>query len=247
MPQTDLEALRQRWQTETKGSRTTSSDRLRAALDAGASTTGTPDSRLRRGLAFDIGVKVGLLAGLIAVYIAVYPVQVGRSESIEALLSIGAVLVLTIIGQLRAIVRVPRFEPHRQSALETHRTLLAYYNGPGALMVGLQSLTAPLFFLVGSTAYLILKYGTIPERAIDDWVVLGAGTLLALLIHLIPLWVVHQRQRRHIQANLDELEDGDLDRRRVERYRRGTIHLLRTLSLLALLGIVLLLILLLGA
>ena len=234
----DLDSAKLAWQSKSYAS--TDSEQVRqleACLYSSERRSGllSPpglDARLRRAAMLDLGLKASLLFASVLAFV-VFDASAGHSL---LLVAVGVILAASLAVQWRMFSAIPRIDPGQSSALEIHRSLLEYYDSHGRLSALIQALTAPLFFVVGSSFYLLVKYGALPEPALDDRIVFWSGATIAFLLGFVPLLFVHERQRRYLAANVGELESETLDPARVERYRSGTRRLALALAVLLIAG-----------
>ena len=184
--------------------------------------------------------RIVLKAVLLLASLLTFAAFDASAEHLMLFLAVGGVLAASLAVQWRMLSAIPTIDPGQSSTLEIHRLLLGYYASYGRLAAFIQALNAPVFFVLGSSLYLFIKYGAVPDPGLDDRIVFWTGATLAFLMGLVPLLFVHERQRRHLAANLAELESETLDPSRIERYRSATQRLAVVLALLLLAGAVVL-------
>ena len=240
MTDVDLETFKKSWQDHHRSAAPTRDDDALTAMLA--SVPGTLDAQLRRSAWVDAAMKGLLLLSAVAICVLYRPAGPGAALVFAAI----GVSGLGLLAQLLLLPLVPKLDLAGSSTIQVHRTLLRYFQRFGLVSALVHSLTAPLLFVVGSTIYRFAKYGAVPTLDSDDLLVVGLGTMLAFMLHFLPLRWLQKHQQRYLQITLDELERDEVNPARVSAYRgardRWTRVLLACLALgLALIVAVLLL------
>lgn len=190
-------------------------------------------SRYRRSISFDVIIKVVLALGF-AILALLIPNKIIKIIHLTLLvISCGMIIwewkiyhnffmTMGNVGQTLSVIK---------KHLELHRI---YFRS-----VFIIALSAPLFFISGSTFYLYVKYGALPELQADDFIVFGAGIVLSFVLSAFSQARQATLQVREWEACLVELEDDDpvTSLKAIGGYRKRQLSKLIIISILSLVGI----------
>ncbi|MCB0665994.1 MAG: hypothetical protein KDC80_09245 [Saprospiraceae bacterium] len=189
-------------------------------------------SRYRRSISFDMMLKVVLALGF-AILALLIPNQIIKIVNVT-LLVISCVMIIwewkiyesyfmTMhnVGQTLSVIK---------KHLELHRI---YFRS-----VFIIAFSAPLFFISGSTFYLYMKYGSLPDLRADDFIVFSAGVVLSFVLSAFSQARQATSQVREWEACLVELQEDNpiTSLAAIGDYRKRQLRKLIIISILSLVG-----------
>lgn len=231
MTDVDLDEFKRQWKGRAGIALSPLNDsQLSACLRSASRTLG---SRLLRSAWFDFALKAALLASSFVAFV----ISSGAREAIELFLVVWLACAVGLVAQARLLAAIPRLKLGDSTAVDVHRKLVDFYERNALTATLVQSMTGPLLLVIGSMLFFLGKYAGFPDFDPLDFLVFGSGTLLSFALSFFPLRAINEHQRRHVTANLKELQGGSLDEERISAHRSGSKRVFLTLSILLLFGL----------
>ncbi|MEE4330415.1 MAG: hypothetical protein V2J10_06070 [Wenzhouxiangella sp.] len=231
MADIDLDDFKRQWKGHAEVAFSPLNDaQLSACLRSASRTVG---SRLLRSAWFDLALKAAILVTSIVAFV----ISSGAREAIVPFVMVWSVCAFGLVAQVRLLAAIPRLNLGDSTAVDVHRKLVEYYQRNSLMATIVQSITAPLLFVTGSMLFFLGKYVGFPDFDPLDLLVFGGATLLSFALSFFPLRAINEHQRRHVTANLEELQGEALDAERINAHRSGSKRAFLMLSILLLFGL----------
>ncbi|MEJ2006123.1 MAG: hypothetical protein P8X57_14435 [Cyclobacteriaceae bacterium] len=204
MDTNDLQKLRDAWRNEAAfGMDKLTSGEIRQYL-----TRSSTDIRVlfRKGLLIDLLLKTLLLISLLAL-VLIFPVQAIAGYVI----TLSMVLILSIWWQWRILQKIPNPDKENKSVTAGLSEYIQFYYTHYVRSVYVGALSAPIFFIIGSTFYFLFKYQAIPAFQLEDVLVFSSGILLSFGVSLFVQLKFYQFRIGQLENTLLEAEEDSLD------------------------------------
>jgi hypothetical protein len=149
-------------------------------------------------------------------------------------------ILLIIIGaawQVHVLSKLPTSIGHLNLS-ETLQRYLDFYYQYYQRSVFIAALSAPLFFIIGSNHYMLIKYQEIPVLQADDLVVLSSGILVSYGLSLLSQHNFTSFRIRQVEQTLDDLREERMYEVRISKYKTRMKKLTMLLGISLIIGII---------
>lgn len=191
----------------------------------------------RLGILFDIGYKSTVLVMLIVLILILdyqYPFQI----IIALLIAVTCALIFLESRYLKKLTEIKETE----SVIENLKEKLKYLKTTFKKFIFVGGLSNPLLFIAGMFLYDHFKYGAVQARTPSDDLILYIMLVFSYLLSVFGQWPFYKNHVKELQESIDTLDDVKIASIKIEEARKRRIRFIIVSSILALIGILLLLI-----
>lgn len=171
----------------------------------------------RRGLVFDIIIKMALLISFVILTVAA-PSQVFINYKSVILIII---IISGLFWQFKVLRKISYYRDRSSNAINRLRDYISYYHKYYFSSIYVGALSSPLFFLVGSMYYLFNKYKGIPRFETDDFIVLSLGVILSFGLSLFVQIKQNNLRIKQLEKCLIEAKEETIDEISIQKYNKS--------------------------
>lgn len=189
----------------------------------------------KKGLLVDLILKSLLLLG------GIYLWAISQNLPVYLLPSTFMTLILGITVQSLILRKIPIVSA--MSLADKLRSHIDFFYRQYIFSIFIGALSGALLFLLGSLYYYFYKYQGVPRLETEDLMVLGIGLVLSFGMSALVQWKQGHFQIKQLEKSLQEIETDTFSERGIKRYGRNRRRNIWLMSLLALAGLILLILL----
>ena len=187
----------------------------------------------KKGLVFDIFLKIALLISLVFLFFS-FQGQSGWRYII-------AFLIITILAgifwQRKILRKIPVQTDKGLSALDKLREYIDFFYRHYISSIYVGALSGTFLFLTGAIYYLHSKYLNIPQFQIDDFIVWGLGIVLSFGIGTIVHLKHYKFHVKQLEESLNAIEENRINEQDIKAYKRKKIRNLILIGIFLIIGL----------